>query len=252
MGSRSQAILNGIKTTKKIANAYLFTNSDNASKLNAAIDFARSLNCSSIKIDAPCGVCTSCRKAVKNINPDIILIEKDKTSIKIDQVRKLKEITRYGPSENPWQIVIINEVDTMTQGSANSFLKILEEPPANVVFILIAEREGTLPMTILSRCQKIIFEEQQVAEPNDEAKKSFSKITAKPFDYIEVSQILSDSKEPKELLKQFFALFAISKKAKEARIVLETIKGLERKVNPKLALDLLCLKLWKKNNNLPS
>lgn len=249
MNSRSQTILKGITKTKKIASAYLFTNGDNVSKLNAAKNFAMSLNCSSIKDNAPCGTCISCVKTQKGINPDIVFIEKeeDAKSLKIEQIRKLKEITKYGPSENPWQFVIINEADTMTTDAANSFLKILEEPAANVVFILIAEREGTLPMTILSRCQKIIFEEQPFVEPSDDVKIIFSKMGKKPFDYIEVSQILSESKEPKELLKQFFALFAISKKAKEARIVLETIKGLERRVNPKLALDLLCLKLWKRN-----
>ena len=245
MQSRSQKILQGILHTQRIASGYLFTGSDNKTKLDAAIMFAKALNCTDNL--PPCEKCVHCNKANKGVHPDLIIIEKDKASLKIEQIRKLKEMTKYGPTEGSWQVVIINEANTMTNDAANSFLKLLEEPAPNVVFILISDRIGSLPKTILSRCQNIIFEEPSAAAPTEEVEELFGRINQDSFDYIDMSQSLAELKDPKEILQQFFTMFTQAKKIKEARAVLETLKGVERHANQKLALDLLCLKLWTKN-----
>ena len=245
MQKRSQKILAGIINTQRIANGYVFFGSERQIKIDAAKYFAAALNCTGKT--SPCGTCESCTKAQKNVHPDIITFEKDKTSIKIEQIRSLKTVTRYGPSEGKWQAIIINDADSMTTEAANSFLKVLEEPSPNVVFILLSEREGALPKTILSRCQKIIFEESSPELPSEETMALFNKINNNEFHYIELSQTLSEAKNPKEILQHFFTLYTEAKKAKQAREVLETLKGIEKRANQKLALDLLSLKLWKTN-----
>lgn len=245
MQNRSKKILEGIITTKRIASGYIFIGGANEAKLNSAKYFAKALNCSN-SIN-PCNACISCTKADKNVNPDIIIIEKDKSSIKIEQIRNLKELTKYGPSESSWQIVIINEADTLTIEAANSFLKLLEEPPPQVVFILISDREGNLPKTIESRCQKIIFEESDIPNPQEEVENFFNKMDNGKFDYIDMTEVLGQTKEPKEFLRQLYSLYAQAHKASEAKIVLDILKGIERKANQKLALDLLCIKLWETN-----
>lgn len=245
METRSLKILNGILGTKRIANGYIFSGNDGQTKLDAAMYFAKALNCEAGI--PPCNSCLSCSKTDKAIHPDIIIVEKDKSSIKIEQIRSLKTSTKYGPSEGKWQAVIINDADTMTTEAANSFLKSLEEPAPNVVYILISNREGTLPKTISSRCQKILFEETVPEKPLEETLELYKKINNSKFDYIDISQTLSDAKDPKEILRQFFMLYTEEKKLKEAREVLETLKGLEKRANQKLALDLLSLKLWKRD-----
>lgn len=245
MESKSQKILNGILTTRRIAGAYIFTGNNEKQKLDSAKYFAKALNCTT-NIDS-CIECESCIKAEKSIHPDITIIEKDKNSIKIEQIRSLKTSTRFGPSEGKWQVVIINNADTMSTEAANSFLKLLEEPAPNVVFILIANREGNLPKTILSRCQKILFEESTLEKPSDESHAIFNRINDRSLDFIDMSQVLSELKEPKLILQEFFSLYTEARQIKEAKAVLETLKGIERRANQKLALDLLSLKLWKTN-----
>lgn len=241
MQSRSRKILDGIIRTKRVANGYIFTGGDNKTKKEAAIFFAKSLNCTGDPV--PCGSCLNCKKADKNVHPDIVTIEKDKSSLKIEQVRDLKELTRYGPSEGAWQVVIINEADTMTIEAANSFLKLLEEPQPNIVFILIADRERNLPKTIESRCQKVLFEESELSSPPPEISDLYGQIRNGSFNYVDITQKLLEIKDAKGMLKHFYALFANDRKPREARIVLDILKGLERKANPRLALDLMCIRL---------
>ncbi|OGC08644.1 hypothetical protein A2526_01375 [candidate division WOR-1 bacterium RIFOXYD2_FULL_36_8] len=245
MESRTQKILSGIIKNGKVSNAYLFTGGDNQTKFDMAINFASQLNCSNqIK---PCNLCLHCEKIKKNKHPDVIIIEKDGNSIKIEQIRNIKNLTKYGPSEGNWQVIIITEADKITTEAANSFLKILEEPAKNVVFILISNREGILPKTILSRCQRIIFEDTLPADPTPQAKEIASRIESENFNFIEISELLADKKTAAEILQEIFSIYVTAHKVKQAKIILETLKGMERNANHKLAIDALCIKLWNKN-----
>src|SRR3989339_74318 len=212
MESRTQKILSGIIKNGKVSNAYLFTGGDNQTKFDMAINFASQLNCSNqIK---PCNLCLHCEKIKKNKHPDVI---------------------------------IITEADKITTEAANSFLKILEEPAKNVVFILISNREGILPKTILSRCQRIIFEDTLPADPTPQAKEIASRIESENFNFIEISELLADKKTAAEILQEIFSIYVTAHKVKQAKIILETLKGMERNANHKLAIDALCIKLWNKN-----
>jgi len=123
----------------------------------------------------------------------------------------------------------------------------LEEPAKNVVFILISNREGILPKTILSRCQRIIFEDTLPADPTPQAKEIASRIESENFNFIEISELLADKKTAAEILQEIFSIYVTAHKVKQAKIILETLKGMERNANHKLAIDALCIKLWNKN-----
>jgi DNA polymerase III delta prime subunit len=240
MPNSTETILAGLAKTQKISNAYLFLGGSAEGKLQAALKFAQEL--------------IGTEKAV---HPDIIVIErpfdpaskKQKASLSIDQIRELKEITRYGPAEAQWQVVIIKDADTLSAQGAqagNSFLRLLEEPAPGVVFILIANREEGLPQTILSRCQKVAFPE---AAPtiSDETREMFKQLKLKPYDLVGNSRRLLGCEDAEELVTGLFTLFAEEGKTREARVSLDILKGIKRRANRKLALDLLGVRLWKKS-----
>ncbi|MCX5751530.1 MAG: hypothetical protein NT099_07695 [Candidatus Saganbacteria bacterium] len=158
-GTRAKKILQGILFSKRIANAYLFTGFDTAVKLNHARFFGKTLLCLKQGVQ-PCGECIACQKFEKGVHPDFISIEPEGASLKIEQIRQLKKSLNYGPNEGNYLVVLVDASDTMTPEAANGFLKGLEEPVKGVVFILLAAREEGLPLTIVSRCQKIVFGEE--------------------------------------------------------------------------------------------
>lgn len=227
-------VLTGIARNGRIANAYLFAEGEAEAKLAAARAFAQAIN-----------------ETKKENHPDIIVIERleDAETIKIEQVRELKDLTRYGPTQGKYQVVIIKDADLMRPETANSFLKLLEEPPPRVTFILLSERENTLPSTIRSRCQRIVFPE---GKPSLEegSREVYRTLTKKPFDYLANTQMLLDQTESKDLeklLADLFVLYAEDRNTANARHILEALKGVKKWGNKKLICDYLGYKLWKEN-----
>lgn len=125
--------------------------------------FAQALLCAAGGDDA-CGVCGPCRKVVGGTHPDLRIIAPGRTdtgaerrAVAIDQVRELKRDAAYPPYEGKWKIFIIEDTEQMRAEAANSLLKVLEEPPASTVMILLSEStEGLLP-TLVSRAQLVRF-----------------------------------------------------------------------------------------------
>ncbi len=103
----------------------------------------------------PCGVCPSCNMILEECHPDVSFVraEQDK-NIKIDQIRAVQENVFYTPKKAKYRFVIFSPADKMNTAAANALLKVLEEPPAHTLFILLAEQVKGLPATILSRCQQ--------------------------------------------------------------------------------------------------
>jgi len=122
-----------------------------------AHQMARALLCKAETI--PCDQCQSCKLALAQQNPDIVMVHSEKAGamIKIDQIRDLQQtiFTTAQLGEN--KAVIINPADRMNVAAANALLKLLEEPPAHVYFILLAEQLSTVMPTIISRCQQWRF-----------------------------------------------------------------------------------------------
>lgn len=105
---------------------------------------------------APCAQCAACQRVLHQTHPDIYYLQPMESShvIKIEQIRDLQQAVFQTPQRGEHSFVVIDPAEKLNQASANALLKLLEEPPAHAVFILIAENISTLLPTILSRCQK--------------------------------------------------------------------------------------------------
>lgn len=108
---------------------------------------------------APCLQCKPCHLLMHSTHPDIQYISPDTPTgpIKIEQIRELQTSIYHTPQCGQNSIIIIESADRMNHSAANALLKVLEEPPTHIRFILIAEQMQSLPATILSRCQHYIF-----------------------------------------------------------------------------------------------
>jgi DNA polymerase-3 subunit gamma/tau len=149
----SETIYNSIKSGKS-ANAYLFTGIRGVGKTTFARIVAKSLNCEN-GIDNLCkdNFCQHCESIINSNHIDVLEINgADKTSI--DDIRDLIEFSRYGPTSAKYKIFIIDEVHQISRNAFNGLLKILEEPPQYLRFILATTEIKKVPVTIVSRCQR--------------------------------------------------------------------------------------------------
>jgi DNA polymerase III delta' subunit len=142
--------------------AYLFYGIPSSGKTATAYAFARVLLCQQKEEspqEASCGLCASCLKVDKGDHPDLFLVEPDGASLKIDQFRELKNRINKAPLESSLKVVILDQVQKLTVQAANSILKLLEEPPKDTLFILIATNLFSVLPTIRSRVRPVYFME---------------------------------------------------------------------------------------------
>ncbi|NMB40435.1 MAG: DNA polymerase III subunit delta' [Firmicutes bacterium] len=151
-----EPVLESLKKTIKggeISHAYLFSGPAGSGKKTLAFLFAQALNCSG-KDKNPCQQCLSCRKILSGNHPDLYVLKPQGTSLKIGQLREIKENLYFLPMEGRKKVCIIHDAELMTLPAANSLLKILEEPPKDLVFIILTARLWDLLPTIVSRCAR--------------------------------------------------------------------------------------------------
>ena len=136
---------------EKVAHAYLFSGPVGSGKKMLSTLFAQALNCED-RSDPPCGRCLSCRKTVSGNHPNLTCLTPQGATLKIEQVRDIQESLYYQPGEGRWKVCLIHDADRLTLPAANSLLKILEEPPGQLIFILLSSTPWSLLPTIVSRC----------------------------------------------------------------------------------------------------
>lgn len=141
----------------RLAHAYLFSGPDGVGKTTVALDLAAVLLCRAPQGEHPCGRCPGCLKFRSGNHPDFQRIRPDGAAIKIDQIRELKKALTFAPFESRQRIVLLEEVHTMRREASNSLLKVLEEPPADNLLLLLGDTAGSILETIVSRCQVIPF-----------------------------------------------------------------------------------------------
>jgi len=151
----------------KVHHAYLFVGSRGTGKTSMAKILARSLNCErGGPTVTPCGECESCLTIAAGSSIDVI--EMDAASNRsVDDVRDLRERVAYAPSGGRWKVYILDEAHMLTKEAWNAFLKTLEEPPPNTVFILATTESHKVMATIADRCQRFDFQRpslEQISE----------------------------------------------------------------------------------------
>jgi len=136
-----------------IAHAYLFVGPTGAGKKTAA----RALACALVCDDGACGSCSACRRVRSGTHPDFHLVSPEGVTYVVGQIHDIIHDVNLRPIEATHKIYVLDHVDRFNDSSANAFLKTLEEPPADVVIILLAgDYDDVLP-TIASRCQVVRF-----------------------------------------------------------------------------------------------
>jgi DNA polymerase-3 subunit delta' len=154
--TKALALLSRALKSGRLAHAYLFAGPDGVGKTTVALDLAAVLLCRDPNAEQPCGTCPGCRKFQSGNHPDLLRIRPDGAAIKIDQIRELKKGLSFAPFESRQRVVLLEEAHTMRREAGNSLLKVLEEPPANNLLVLVGNA-GSLLDTIVSRCQVIPF-----------------------------------------------------------------------------------------------
>jgi DNA polymerase-3 subunit delta' len=264
---------------RRLAHAYLFYGPEGSGKESFALEIAKALNCQD-KLSRPCNHCSSCSKITQLKHPDIKFIfpeatnwtPKDiqnkyqlkaenpysrielsgSTSISISKIRELKNEAKFTPYEAEKKVYIISEADKMTRESANSFLKLLEEPPDTLIIILITTSLNRLLDTIKSRCHIVYFPPLSLEEVLQILSK-FRDISEQDRKIVQISQgnlkqifdiIEQDIDEKRQMVYDFLKASATGNALK----LQEAIDSMAKKRDKNFLLDILnLLILWFKD-----
>lgn len=155
----AKRILKSAIKENKVHHSYLFFGPEGSGKKSTALEFVKALNCLERKNNEPCDSCSSCRRISKCLHPDMMVVSPSgaKQVIGIDAIRNVEHFAQLKSFEARYKVSLIERPEKLTKEAGNSFLKTLEEPPANVIIILLTAFPDKILPTIVSRCQKIKF-----------------------------------------------------------------------------------------------
>jgi len=140
----------------RLSHAYLFTGSRGTGKTSSAKILAKAVNCENPQDGNPCNCCKSCLAIDSGACMDVLEIDAASNN-GVDNVRDLRDDAVYTPSQVKMRVYIIDEVHMLSISAFNALLKIIEEPPEHLLFILATTELHKVPATILSRCQRFSF-----------------------------------------------------------------------------------------------
>jgi len=257
--------------------SFLFVGQAKDAKINTAKELAKFLNCS-LKgqngIENYCGRCNNCQMIEQNYHPDIVLTEPKGASatIKIDDIRRLKERVYLKPFQAVKKFFIISEAQRLTQEASNALLKVLEEPPEDAFLILVSPTASQLLPTIVSRCKLIRF--HSVKSTAEEGFEDIDALVEKFLDnedmflYEEVASlersrvevlleelscacrdvimsgrtdetVMQISRQPKHAIKKWAKEFETAEIEEIIELILSYKNSIHRNANVKLSIDLL-------------
>lgn len=152
----------------KLAHAYILEGGRGSGKHTLARHLACLLCCSAF-MERPCFSCESCRKIINGISPDVIeySLPDDKKTIGVEQIRELRSSVYIKPTEEDVKVYIISNAEAMTEQAQNVFLKVLEEPPLGVYFIMLCENTSNILATVKSRAPVLkmqVFSDSELSD----------------------------------------------------------------------------------------
>ena len=142
--------------TKQVSHAYLFTGPRGTGKTSCSKILAKAVNCLQPQKGEPCNQCEICQEINANSLNDVIEIDAASNN-GVEQIRDIRDKVKYAPTRAAYKVYIIDEVHMLSTGAFNALLKTLEEPPAQVIFILATTEPQKIPATIISRTQRFDF-----------------------------------------------------------------------------------------------
>jgi DNA polymerase-3 subunit delta' len=175
-------ILKRAIANNRLGHAYLLVGEVGCGISEIAASISQTILCTSPASGWACGLCPSCRKLLTANHPDFLRIPAGERFIKIEEIRALKRESALNPFERMRRVILMEEAERMNLESANSFLKLLEEPPASTVILLTTSKPNLLPATVLSRLltiylkrpPKAVITEQLIFEGVSEEKADYA------------------------------------------------------------------------------
>ncbi|MDH6364783.1 DNA polymerase-3 subunit delta' [Enterococcus sp. PF1-24] len=143
---------------ERLAHAYLFEGDNGTGKHEVALWLTQAFFCLEGTEGQPCEACNNCRRIAEGVHPDVIIVEPDGQSIKVEQIRNLQAEFAKSGFESKSKVFILKDAEKMNSSAANSLLKFLEEPSGKILAILETAALGRILPTIQSRCQVIHFQ----------------------------------------------------------------------------------------------
>ena len=147
----------------KVHHAYLFVGSRGTGKTSMAKILAACLNCERGPTIEPCGVCDSCISIARANSLDVIEMDAASNN-SVDDIRELRESVAYAPVSGRRKVYILDEAHMLSTAAWNAFLKTLEEPPPNTVFVLATTEAQKVPATVIDRCHRFDFQRPTVEQ----------------------------------------------------------------------------------------
>jgi DNA polymerase-3 subunit gamma/tau len=141
---------------QRLPHACLFSGPRGTGKTSTARILAKALNCERAPTREPCNACASCREITEGSSLDVVEIDAASHG-SVDDARELRDKVAYAPVSSRWKVYILDECHMLTTAANNALLKVLEEPPAHVVFVFATTEPSKVLQTVLDRCQRYEF-----------------------------------------------------------------------------------------------
>ncbi len=156
----THTLQNALKTNR-MHHAFLFSGPRGVGKTTTARILARALNCMNLKDFEPCNECSNCTSILDGNSYDVIEID-GASNNSVDDIRLLRENSKYPPVKGKYKLYIIDEVHMLSTSAFNALLKTLEEPPPHLLFVFATTESHKVPATIISRCQRFDFRRMEI------------------------------------------------------------------------------------------